>query len=161
MGGDNDYNVLPGTNYLFGNTILNGLQVGKGRVYVANNVILPGVAYPLNNISIYTPNPPQLSNDYNLSTISFVNDSGTTQGPHDIVTNYVGFVNSTNALYWLAANSPARGKALAGVCGPVDFFGKPQSSAGDIGAFQYNATLAGDIRVLDPSPSNPGYWSLA
>jgi len=81
-------------------------------------------------------------------------------GPHGMVTNYAGFVNTNSGLYWLNASSPARGAAFITSCGPVDFFGRAQSTVTDVGAFQYNSVYASDSRVLDPSPALPDYWSL-
>jgi hypothetical protein len=77
---------------------------------------------------------------------------------HSILTTFPGFVNTNNGLYWVAANSPVRGAAFATACGTNDFFGNPQSSVTDIGAFQYNVLYNLDTRALDPSPACPNYW---
>jgi len=72
----------------------------------------------------------------------------------------VGFVNAAKGLYWLGSGSAARGRANTAIIPPVDFFGNPQSSVSDVGAFQYNEVYASDARTLDPSPANPEYWLL-
>jgi hypothetical protein len=150
-----DGGALPGTNCLFGNTILDGVSLSYGAVCITNNIILPSVIFPSSAITYSEIHPPTVYADYNLSTYAI-----TPTGAHDVVVSTVGFVNPGNGLCWLTANSSARGAANRNVVPPVDFFGNSQSSVTDIGAFQYKATLAGDIRVLDPSPANPDYWSL-
>lgn len=149
-------NATNDTNFVFGNTILDGLQVVKGIVCITNNIILPSSHDPNNPIDSISGVWPQVNSDYNLGTNSFI-----WTGPHDSFTNYsgIGFVNPANGLYWISSTSAVRGRALSTGCGPVDFFGNPQSSVTDIGAFQYNAVLSGDMRVLEPSPAEPDYWS--
>lgn len=146
---------LGGENYVYGNTILDGLQVDYGTVDVNNNIILPGVTYPSKPLYSCMSTPVIIDN-YNLSTLT-INPAGA----NDVITSYtgIGFVNPANGLYWISSTSQARGHALSSTCGPVDFFGNQQASVTDIGAFQYNAGLAGDTRVLDPSPANPDYWT--
>jgi hypothetical protein len=150
-----DGGSLPGTNYLFNNTILDGVALSYGTDGITNNIILASPKNPSLPIAASGTRVPVVYADYNLSRLALV-----PAGSHDVVVSTVGFVNPGNGLYWLASNSPARGAANRNVVLPVDFFGNPQSSVTDIGAFQYNATLAGDIRVLYPSPANPDYWSL-
>jgi parallel beta-helix repeat protein len=138
------------TNWVFNNTFLSKLpyavQVESGMYgWFTNNIIVGTTAGFYPSGTIY--------GDYNLSTAPLRN-----AGSHDVVTNYLGFVNSSEGLYWLKSDSPARGKALSNIAGPVDFFGNPVSSVTDIGSFQYSATYASDQRVLDPSPASPNYW---
>jgi hypothetical protein len=142
----------PGTNYLFNNTMLDGAALNYGAAWVTNNIILPSPINSTQPIAVFS-SPPVIWSDYNLGTNTI-----TPAGAHDVITNYVGFVNPGNGLYWLKSDSPARGHALSTVCGPVDFFGNAQSSASDIGAFQYNGVYSLDMRVLDPSPVCPDYW---
>ncbi len=149
---------LPGTNYCFNNTILDGLQLYYGTAWVTNNIILPSQHNPTTPMYVSSSAPSTVSADYNLgtNTISPV-------GAHNVITNVARttmFVNLANGLYWLSATSPARNTAKPDVFGPTDFFGNGQSSVHDIGAFQYDPTLVGDTRVLDPSPADPDYWAL-
>ena len=68
-------------------------------------------------------------------------------------------MNTNAGLYWLKSDSPARGAALAGICGPTNFFGVAQSSVSDVGFVQYNAAYTNDSRTLDPSPAaGADYW---
>jgi hypothetical protein len=144
-----------GTNYIYGNTILDGVMVHDGTVCITNNIILPNPNYPTTPIYRDTPTPTVLAG-YNLGTVAF-----NVGGVNNLVTNWaaLGFVNTNQGLYWLSSASAARNRAKSDRCGPVDFFSSAQASVFDIGAFQYSATLAGDTRVLDPSPVNPDYWS--
>jgi hypothetical protein len=147
-----------GSHYAYGNTIIepaNSYGVfceQNTTVFLTNNIIVTpsaGGIYRASGVKVYA--------DYNLapSALSF-------PGAHDVVTSNPGFVNAATGLYWLRSDSAARVKALSTVYGPVDFFGKSQSAANDIGAFQYNAAYASDSRGLDPSPATPDYWvSLA
>lgn len=142
----------PQTNYMFGNTII---TTNGGHAVLFQDVTVMCT----NNILISTGSgivswASTVYADYNLanSPLAFA-------GPHDVITNYFGFVNPNNGLYWLKSDSPARWKALAGAAGPVSFFGNSQGSVFDIGAFQYNAAYASDSRSLDPSPANPDYWA--
>jgi hypothetical protein len=147
--------ALPGTNYLFGNTILDGVSLSYGGVCVTNNIILPTVINLTRPIYSGSHPPIFIGADYNLGTNTI-----TPAGAHDVITNFVGLVKQDYGLYWLKSDSLARGHALSTAYGPVDFFGNAQFLVLDIGAFQYDDTLAGDSRVLDPSPANPDYWSL-
>jgi hypothetical protein len=144
------------TNYVYGNTICYNTNYGfvpnYGFVDLTNNIILGN---PSGDAVQGGDAATTWYCDYNASTASL----SPYDGPHDVVTNYMGFVNSTNGLYWLKADSPARNETLAPVCGPVDFFGDAQSRVTDIGAFQYSAAYAEDSRVLDPS-TNPDYWAI-
>lgn len=157
----------PGTNSIIGNTIIGGLQLEYGTACVTNNIILPSSGHSTIPIWDPTAHVAVFLGNYNLGTNTLLssntlagNGCANTYGLNDVVTNTAGFVSSGFGLYYLRADSPARGAAFPTGCRPVDFFGNAQSSVTDIGAFQYNATLAGDIRVLDPSPANPDYWSL-
>jgi hypothetical protein len=143
-----------GTNAAFGNTFFapSGRSAvnltGAGRFYLTNNIIISA------NAGIEAYGGAVINADYNFAPRALGYS-----GPHDVVNTYFGLVTTNKGTYWLAADSPARGKALSIMAGPVDFFSNPQTSATDIGAFQYNSTLASDTRVLDPSPANPNYWS--
>jgi hypothetical protein len=149
--------LLPGTNYLFSNTILDGVSLAYGTAWVSNNIILPSPFNPAQPLCCYASRPPIVGADYNLGTVPM-----SPAGAHNVIRKVPGstlFVNLPHGLYWLSSGSPAR-NAAANLPASVDFFGRPQSSLADIGAFQYSPALTGDIRVLDPSPANPDYWSL-
>lgn len=148
---------LPGTNYLLNNTILDGVSLYYGAVWVTNNIILPSLVDPQNPVSSSPGNPPVVSADYNFGTVA-INPAGA----HNLITNVAAsaiFVNPAQGLYWLATTSPPR-KAAASQPLPVDFFGNTQATSADLGAVQYNAALLGDTRVLDPASVTPDYWSL-
>ena len=144
--------INPGTNYVFNNTILDSILCVGGTVCLTNNIILPSPGRAALQLG---GNPSVLLSDYNLGTSTIHGDA------HEVISTWsgLGFVNPSNGLYWLTSGSSAMGKAFAGLYGPVDFFGNSQSSITAIGAFQYSAALAGDTRVLDPSP-NADYWSM-
>jgi len=146
---------LPGTNYLLNNTILDGLELAYGTVGISNNIILPQKYHPTVPVHIYSSHSPTIHADYNLSTTPIA-----PAGPNDVVVSTVGFVNPGNGLYWLTANSPARGAASQNLVTPVDFFGNPQSAVTDLGAFQYSRALAGDSRTLTRGSADPDYWSV-
>jgi hypothetical protein len=156
--------LTAGTNYVFGNTIIETnpviaypVDVDRVFVYFTNNILIGSVS---GGYGIMNHGTNVLYEDYNLGLNNiYYNGSSYQTGAHDIITNYFGFVNSAAGLYWLKSDSPARGKALSAAYTPVDFFGNAQSSVSDVGAFQYNAAYAADFRVLDPSPSNPDYWT--
>jgi hypothetical protein len=145
------------TNYFYGNTFiapageLHALRVfSKGKAYATNNILLSAS----DGISI--DNGATVAGDYNLATATL-----STAGAHDTVTSYVGFVNTNAGLYWLKIDSPARGKALAGICGPTNLFGAAQSSVSDVGFVQYSTNLTADNRTLDPSPiAGADYWTM-
>jgi hypothetical protein len=149
--------LLPGTNYLLSNTILDGVSLAYGTTWVLNNIILPSPVNPAQPLYRSASQPPIVGADYNLGTVRM-----RPAGAHNVTTKVASstlFVNARQGLYWLSPGSPAR-NAAGSACPPVDFFGRPRSSLADIGAFQYSPALTGDIRVLDPSPANPDYWSL-
>jgi hypothetical protein len=146
--------TLRGTNYLFGNTILDGVQLAYGTACLTNNIILPSPRQPTMAISPSTTRPPVVWADYNMSTRSLPSS-----GSHNVVTANIGFTYPDRGLYWLTAASPARNSAHSGAVLPADFFGSPNSPPMDIGAFQYRDQLANDVRTLDPSPANPDYWA--
>jgi len=150
-----DGGAKPGTNYLFSNTILDGVSIAYGTACATNNIILGSRGNPNGPMTVSRTRVPVVYTDYNLSSVVLV-----PAGSNDVVVPQVSFVNPSKGLYWLTSNSPARNAANPSVSPPVDFFGNAQPSVSDIGAFQYNAILDGDIRVLDPSPANPDYWSL-
>jgi hypothetical protein len=142
---------------VFGNTFVcdnKAIGIGSGgRVTITctNNILL-GKLETLNEFG----GTYDIVGDYNMmSRVDHL-----PLGSHGILTNYTGFVNTNSGLYWLSRNSVARGRAFAGVCGPVDFFGNAQSSVADLGAFQYSGILTGDARTLDPSgASGADYWN--
>jgi hypothetical protein len=92
--------------------------------------------------------------DYNIMSVV----DNLPLGAHGIQTNNAWLVNTNIGLFWLTANSPARGAAYSGLYPTNDFFGNTQTSSVDIGAFQYNVLYSLDRRVLDPSPVYPDYW---
>lgn len=164
LSSDNHHNVQIS---IIGNTLL-------GRFGIALETTTGGVTYcnASNNIIEGTTqtckvganlDPSSVTNfDYNL--IGQVDNMG--PGAHGIVTANPGFVNPYNGLYWLATGSPAIGAAAPGQCAPVNFFGAPQASVSDIGAFQYQFVLTVDGRNLDsnnnfPTSSGvyPSYWA--
>lgn len=151
------------TNYFYGNTVIGGTNMyvilaGNGTLCVSNNLILgpPNDGYVIQMAAA----PATIICAYNLLHGPLHSGNGVVNAGNNIIASDVHFVNPNNGLFWLAADSPARGKALAGAAGPVNFFGDAQSSVTDIGAFQYNAAYASDTRVLDPSPANPDYWAV-
>ena len=143
------------TNYVYGNTLISrgayAVIAQDGMIVFTNNIIL-STNDGVHRFDSYTSDV--IAGNYNVAPQALGYS-----GPSDVVTNYFGFVSTTSGLYWLTSDSPARGVALAGVAGPVNFFGNAQSSVADIGAFQYKAAYASDSRVLDPSPANPDYWA--
>ena len=141
---------------VFGNTFIctnSAMGIGSGglaSITCTNNILL-GTLKTLDEFG----GTYNIVGDYNLMG----RVDNLPLGSHGILTNYAGFVNTNSGLYWLKSNSPARGRALADVCGPVGFFGNAQSSVADIGAFQYSGILVGDTRTLDPSgASGADYW---
>lgn len=158
--GMNCYSYSGFTNAIFGNTVSSlsdsAVKASDTVLQCSNNIILPSGG----NLGIEAVSGAVVYSDYNLSTASLTPNNG----PHDVVSSSPNFIDSANGLYWLKSSAPARGVALAGVYGPVNFFGQAQSSVTDIGAFQYAANLANDTRILDPSASAPNglpdYWGL-
>jgi len=151
--------VVAGTNWIYNNILVNNgpfpvVPCYNGTVYLTNNIIIGG------NGAGYSGSIKIVSGigyaDYNLATNSFAG-SGAVDGGHNIVTSDCGFVNAANGLWWLTANSPARGQSV-NQPGPVDFFGNVQSSVTDIGPFHYSQPYEADSRVLDPSPDYPDFW---
>jgi hypothetical protein len=142
------------TNYFYGNTViepyaLDGCINGKfGIMWITNNILAGPLPIKSWGGNVYAA-------DYNLTTVS-----ASTSGPHDVVTNYVGFVNTNAGLYWLKADSPARGMACSRVFGPVDFFGGTQPGVKDIGALQYIAAYAPDTYKPYPSAVCRDYWAV-
>jgi hypothetical protein len=151
---------LLGTNYAFSNTFLDGVQTSYGTLYLSNNIIQP---HPTLNPTVPVnqggaPRAPTVVGNYNLSTQT-INPNGAND-VHPATVAAIGFVSTNQGLLWLTASSPARNVAHSSPAGPVDWFGNTQSSVTDIGAVQYSAALAADVRTLDPSPANPDYWAV-
>lgn len=97
----------------------------------------------------------QVRGDYNLLGSAWFSQA------HGVITNNAHFVDTVDGLYWLQADSPARGRALSTSCGPLDFWGNAQASVTDLGAFQYSQAYAADTRTLDPSANVvPDYWAV-
>jgi hypothetical protein len=143
------------TNYVFNNTILSAanycLISEYGNLCVTNNILVDGSAGEI----IGMADGAKVWSDYNLLSAGI-----SAGGPHDLVNSNPGFVNTGAGLYWLAQGSPARGIAKPTVIPPLDFFGKTETGVTDIGAVQFADALAGDVRVLDPSPTNGAdYWA--
>jgi hypothetical protein len=148
------YSQVGLTNYAFGNTCVSTnsycIEAAHGTVCLTNNIIIStgnGLDNPSGDATYLC--------DYNLSQSPLA-----VTGPHDVVSSAANFVKTNSGLYWLSGTSPARGMALSGVCGPVDFSGNAQSGVRDIGAFQYAAAYASDPRVLDPSGTYRDYWQI-
>jgi formylglycine-generating enzyme required for sulfatase activity len=143
----------PGTNYAFGNTIIGGLYTHYGTLCFTNNILTPAPGY---SAFMGTQSGSRILGDYNAGVTTLLGS------PHELVTSWagLGFVNPNAGLYWLASNSSLRGQANATIVSPVDFFGQPQFSVTDIGAFQYSTNAVADERVLDPSPiDGADYWA--
>jgi hypothetical protein len=140
------------TNYVFNNTLWSDryvLVADYGILCVTNNILIGPSARRI----FYLQDGAAIRADYNA-----ISTSGRRQGAHDVMIDQPGFLNASGGLFWLQANSPARGVAAAGIVPPVDFFGTTQNRVLDVGAFQYRGHLTRDSRVLDPSPANPDYW---
>jgi parallel beta-helix repeat protein len=147
-----------GTNYLFNNTILDGVSLFYGVAGLTNNIILPSPISPTRPVNASTKAATRVTvlADYNCGTTAI-----SPAGAHDVIRNVsrsAFFVNMTNGLYWLSATSPARSSA-AGFA-TRDFFGDPQGVVTDIGALRYSDVLAGDSRNLENS-SCPDYWAIS
>lgn len=148
------------TNYIFGNTFINEKHPwvlrhhGLGTILLTNNILCNTGG---TSVAILNTSDGYIKANYNMSRQSL----GTWAGANDVITNYIGWVNTNIGLYWLKSDSPARNTALNTVYGPIDFFGNSQSSIGDIGAFKYNSIYSSDTRTLDPSPSiGADYWLI-
>ncbi len=147
--------VLSGaTMYVYDNTLVGGpYGIGAGgsvnSLFCTNNIII-GTSSAVNVWS-----GGFIQGNYNLMSSADFSQS------HGLITSQPGFVNTSRGLFWLSTSSVAIGGGLGSVCGPIDFFGNPQSSIGDLGAFQYNSVYAADTRVLDPSPAGGAdYWQF-
>ena len=137
-GGNGNDGSNIGTNYFYGNTAINGVLCCYGTAHLTNNIIWTNIFQsPTEPLHTFSFAPATMIAGNNLSSLALV-----ASGTGDVVTNYAGFVNTNSGIYWLKGDSPARGKALASACGPVDFFGNAQTSVADIGAFQY-ASISG------------------
>lgn len=159
--------VAAATNWVYGNTLINNGQYpvavcNRGTAYFTNNVIIGGNGGGYSgNIDIVTGLGYA---DYNVVTNAFAG-GGALDGGHNVVVppNIAPlFVNTNTGLYWLSVGSSARNAANTTFCGPLDFFGSPQASVTDVGAFQFGAARAADSRTLDPSPvGGADYWANA
>lgn len=143
---------LPGTNYVFGNTLLQGATFAYGHVDVTNNIIHPWIIEPTVPIESHGTKVPTVHCDYNMSTVTI-----TPSGSHDVITNAITYINTNNALFWITSTNAGRAKALSSIYGTNDFFGNSQSSVSDIGFVQYSAALAADTRNL-ATTNFPDYW---
>jgi hypothetical protein len=142
------------TNYVFNNTLLSDryvLRANGGILCATNNLLLGSSVRRI----LSADNGGAIRADHNL-----ISAAGRRRGDHDVMVMHPGFVNANHGLFWLLADSPARGMAVERVMRPVDFFGRGQERVLDVGAFQYRAYLTSDNRVLDPSPAIPDYWLL-
>ena len=140
------------TNYVFNNTLLADnyvLIADYGILCVTNNILLGANRRRL----LSAEDQALIKPDYNL-----VSADTKPRGNHDVVAAVPSFLNPGAGLFWLRGDSPARGAAAPGIVPPVDFFGRKQSRAYDVGAFQFHARFIFDNRSLDPSPANPDYW---
>ena len=140
------------TNYVFNNTLWSDryvLRANFGTLCASNNILIGPSARRI----FCAEDGAEIRADYNL-----ISASGRRRGPHDVMVADPRFVNPGAGLFWLLADSPARGAAAEGVVPPVDFFGRERTRVLDAGAFQYRRHLTRDTRVLDPSPERPDYW---
>lgn len=145
------------TNYAFNNTIISNTSTAvqlygttTGTVYLTNNIILNN-----GNGSIASAGGLTVIEDYNV-----VESAVSSPGTHDVVATSVSVVNGAGGLYWLTYSSVARNAAV-NQPPPVDFFGYPQTSVADIGAFQYGPDnwKSFDTRTLYQS-AFPAYWDV-
>jgi hypothetical protein len=139
------------TNYVFNNTLISESYVvlaDYGTVCLTNNILVGAnrkrVACAEDHATIL--------DDYNLTSVRT-----SLRGEHN-VTGDPGFLNPQAGLFWLRPESPARGVAAKTIVPPVDFFGRKEMKAYDLGAVQFRARLAADQRTLDPS-THPDYWN--
>jgi hypothetical protein len=139
--------AVVGTNYVFCNTLLDGITLWtSGTMCTTNNIVFP-----------VTTNTPLRTN------INTFFRAGTNAGPSmvgggNIVVdrNTIGFAGTNEGRYWLTATSLAVGAAKENNFGPVDFFSRTPTRTNDVGAFQYSPTLEADWRDLE---TNPQYWN--
>lgn len=108
-----------------------------------------------NNAGYGNNNGGSVTEDYNL-----VSHATAFNGSHDVVNAAQGFVNTNVGNYFLLANSPARGIALATACSTNDLYNILQVSVNDVGFAQYNSTKSGSTYIYDPSQplTGPEYW---
>jgi hypothetical protein len=153
-GANGDDGSLPGTNIVYGNTILDSMQMAYGGLRATNNIFMPGPNSGGNGMQLQGGHSLTLTVcDYNLSTNALLYS-----GSHDVITSYnsIAFVNTNSALYWLASGSTARGVALTSVFAPTNFFGQAQASIADIGFVQYDSQFVSDFRDLSGVGAN--FW---
>lgn len=155
-------NNLLYTNYVFNNVLIsNNKYAVHGQQYVAltNNIIISPLGF-----DVYSQYGGTFWVDYNLLTNTVNTSTSVISGGHNRQNSTnVGFLSpGSNGLFWLTSTSDARGMAYSAAAPPVDFFGNAQSSVTDVGPFQYSATLAADVRDLDPSDPILGadYWKV-
>jgi hypothetical protein len=140
------------TNYVFNNTLSSDryvLRANFGTLCVTNNILLGPSARRI----FWAEEGAEIRADYNL-----ISSAGRRRGDHDVMVDQPGFVDADRGLFWLRADSPARGVADEGCRPPVDFFGAELLRVLDAGAVQYETSLTRDRRTLDPSPTQPDYW---
>ncbi len=140
------------TNYVFNNTLVAGNYVilaDFGTVCVTNNILVGASPKRL----LHADDEARIWDDYNLMSIR-----PPSRGPHDLTVSSPGFLNPRAGLFWLRWDSPARGAAAKSTVPPVDFFGRAEHKAYDLGAMQYRARYTNDRRMLDPAAC-PDYWS--
>jgi hypothetical protein len=141
------------TNYVFNNTLLADnyvLLADYGKLCVTNNILVGANRRRL----LCAEDGAMMRSDFNL-----VSAAVKPRGSHDVVAADPAFLKPSAGLYWLRGESPARGAAAPGIVPPVDFFGRKQSKAFDVGALQFRARFTFDTRCLDPSPTWPDYWA--
>lgn len=142
----------PGTNYVFGNTILGTLYTHYGKLFFTNNVLTPAPGQgPFAGLS----NPSQISGDYNAGITALLGSA------HEVVTSWagLGFLNTNKGLYYLTTGSLLRGAALSSVSAPMDFYGAPFYSATDIGYLKFDSRRLAATITLDPSSIiGANYW---
>ena len=133
-----------GTNFLYCNTFMDGVELDWGGAYITNCIVRAGNNFPSDPIHPSGTRPPIYTAQGYILTDQTEGGTGT------VVTTYdaTWFNNTSGALYWLGTSSPARGMALNSVRPATNFFGTAISSISDVGFVQYDGQLAADFRDL-------------
>ncbi len=150
---------VDGTNFIYNNTLLDGLYNLGGTPYTYNNVIYPASAYP--NYPILTnPNATYVCNDITKMDYNFATNTLVGAGANDlIIANYSKttlFPSNAFNQFWLSYTNPLRLVASRTTsAGPVDFFGRARLFPYDIGAIQYEEEFETDTRDLNNRNLDP------
>ena len=149
------------TNYVFNNTLLAGnyvLVADYGTLCATNNILV-GIDW---DRLLCAEDRAIIRADFNLVSAAVKPRGGRDpvaaqpRGAHDVVATDPAFLKPSAGLFWLRGESPARGAAAPGIVPPVDFFGRKQSKALDVGALQFRGRFLFDTRCLDPIPGQAG-----